>query len=512
MAAIGIDLGTTNSVVAWTDENGLTVTLASREGGRIIPSTVYFPEKGDLVVGDRAKAMAAVEPERVASLFKRGMGGHTHLEDGKPFVVDGKEWRPEELSSLVLRKLKAIAEEHLGHPVTDAVITVPAYFGEGERAATRDAAELAGLTPLRILNEPTAAAIAHGLDAATDGKKLLVFDLGGGTFDVTIMQVSTGSEMEVLATDGDRRLGGADFDSAILKLMQRFGQGAGVDPLAEPWMRQDAREKAEEMKKEISSAESSIRNLSTGGRPLAFTLTRQEFEAAIEDHITDVADTVERTLAEAALSVQDIDIVLMVGGSSRIPAFKAVLRDLLQREPTFTRNLDEDVARGAAMLAAKLTGSIDPRTDLAQMPLPQDIASHGLGITVVDFADDGSRVRRNSLIIKAGQPIPAFGEEIFITLEDGQEGIAIELNEGNEEDLNFVRALATGQAEFGRQVRQGYPTRIRVAYTADQIVELHAFDGETGTLIGEMRVNREGALSQAEKAKAFRALEDLNLE
>ena len=513
MAIIGIDLGTTNSVVAFTDKNGITQTIAGRDGGRIVPSVIYFPENADIVVGERARSMSVIEPSRVASLFKRGMGSPTFLADGSEFIVDAKAWRPEELSSLVLKKLKLMAEEFLGESVTDAVVTVPAYFGDPERAATRDAARIAGLNPIKILNEPTAAAIAHGFDSEASGKNLLVFDLGGGTFDVTVMRISNENEMEVLATGGDRRLGGADFDIVIVSLMIKFAKtSAGVDLQSEPWMKQDALEKAEEMKKELSVAEISTRSLSTGGRPLAFTLSRIELEAALESFLTDVSDTVELTLRDSGLTAADIDVALMVGGSSRIPAFQNVLSQVLGKQPIFTKNLDEDVARGAAILATKLSGTADARSELAQLTIPQDIASHGLGITALEVKPDGSRIRYNSVLIPAGTQIPAEREEIYVTADPDQSSISIELNEGSEEDLTFVRNLGKGSAEFGRPVRQGYPIRVIIQYTADQVVQLRALDGETGVVLGEMKVQREGALSEEDKLAALTAIGKLGVE
>lgn len=503
MTIIGIDLGTTNSAVAATNAMGVTSTIAGRDGTRIIPSVVYFDPAGDVVVGARAKSMAVIEPTRVAMLFKRGMGETSFLSDGSDFVVDGKVWRPEELSSLVLKKLKSMAEDELGAPVAGAIVTVPAYFGELERAATRDAAELAGLPLIRIINEPTAAAIAHGLDADARGKHILVFDLGGGTFDVTVMRVDPDGEMTVLSTGGSHKLGGADFDSAILGIMtERAMAEAGVDILAEDWMFADAREKAEEIKKELSSVESVSRPLQTGGRPMTFTLTRAEFEAAIQDTIEDVSDMVEITLGDADIEPADIDTVLMVGGSSRIPAFATLLRRLFGKEPTLSRNLDEDVARGASILATKLSGTVDPRSELAELAVPTDIASHGLGMTVLD--QDGREI--NGIVVPAGAAVPAMSTETFYAVADGQTEVLLRINEGDEEDLAYCRELGTGLASFGRPVDEGHPIRIQIAYNEEQIVEVHAFDGETNQLIGNVRIDRKGSLSGLEKKAAVAAI------
>lgn len=500
MSIIGIDLGTTNSAVATTDTAGITTTIASRDGTRTVPSVVYFDPNGEIVVGARAKSMAVMEPSRVAMLFKRGMGESVFLSDGSDFTVDGKSWRPEELSSLVLKKMKQIAEEGLGERVTGAIITVPAYFGELERAATRDAAELADLPLLRIINEPTAAAIAHGFEGDSREKNVLVFDLGGGTFDVTVMRVESDGEMNVLSTGGNHRLGGADFDSVIIGLMaDRLQAELGVDILAEDWMFSDARDKAEEMKKELSATTSVSRPLQTGSRPFMFTLTRDEFEAAIADTLQDVGDMVEITLDESGLEPGDIDTVLMVGGSSRVPAFSDLLRTMFSKEPTYTKNLDEDVARGAAILATKVSGTADPRSELAELALPNDIASHGLGITVNDSDDQAI----NGIVVPAGSSIPAKGSETFYAAADDQTEVRLVINEGDEEDLVYCRQLGVGTASFGRPVPSGYPIRIDISYNEEQIVDVQAYDGETDRLIGRVRVKREGSLSDAEKSAAL---------
>lgn len=509
MTTIGIDLGTTFSAVATTNEKGITTTLTDREGNRFIASAVYFKDDNSVIVGNTAKATAVMEPDRVATLFKRGMGQATFTAAQTDFVIDGKVWRPEELSSLILKKMLEVAESHLG-PVDGAIVTVPAYFGELERSATCDAAELAGLPILRILNEPTAAAIAHGIGQDARGKNILVFDLGGGTFDVTVMHVADDGEMEVLSTGGDRRLGGADFDAIIFgKIVERVQSETGIDITAEPWMIQDAMEKAEEIKKSLSAMDSTTSAINTGQRPFSFTLTRAEFEESLADILENVSDMVEMTFDESGLDKSDIDTILMVGGSSRIPIFKTLLQDLFDKEPTLTQNLDEDVARGASILAAKVSGQVDSRTELAQLALPKDVASHGLGITTTDGA---TGEKYNALIIKPGQGVPSSGSEMFSTLVEGQTGVAITINEGDEEDLNYVREIGSGKAEFGRPVPKDYPLRVDIAYNEEQIVELHAYDGNTGQLIGQIRLNRQGQLSDIEKQNAMQTIKNMGVQ
>jgi molecular chaperone DnaK len=493
----GIDLGTTNSVIAYTDPTGTTEVIAGQDGNRIVPSVVYFGKDGTQLVGTSARQRAIIEPERVAMLFKRGMGEKTFLDDEQPFVVDGKTWSPEELSASVLKKLVGMGQERFGEPVRKVVITVPAYFGDNERAATKTAGEIAGLEVVHIVNEPTAAAIAHGLDSASTGR-ILVFDLGGGTFDVTVMEVAPDGSMKVLATGGDRRLGGMDFDNLILDKMNAAARQGGLDIETEPWARQDAYGKAEALKKELSTLESGSASLTGSGRPLAFELTRAEFEKLIKGKVTTTEDTTVYTMETAGLQPSDIGTVLMVGGSSRIPAFQKMLERIFGRPPVFSRNLDEDVARGAAMLGAKEGEDLDPRSILAKMPKPVDVCSHGLGVTALN--DD--RAMQNFIIIEAQSQVPAHGEDTFNTVEEGQTQVEIKLNEGDEEDLEFVKQIAKGTGRFGRSVPKGHPIKVNIDYNRDGLIELNAYDGETSTFLCKLTVERPGNLNTAQVANA----------
>jgi molecular chaperone DnaK len=506
--AIGIDLGTTNSVAAWTDDAGLTEILTGSDGARIVPSVVYFEESTDnVVIGDRALQYAVLDPTRVARLFKRGMGEATFLPDGQPFQVDGEVWSPEALSGLVLKKLKANAESALSRSVSRAVITVPAYFGEPERAATRSAGELTGLEVLRILNEPTAAAIAHGLDESGRDARLLVFDLGGGTFDVTVMELRADGSMEVSATGGDRRLGGADFDALILnRMIEQIDAETGEDLTADPYAYFDARQKAEDIKKDLSSMMTAQRPLTAGRRPVMFSLSRDEFHAMLADHLRDVRDTIEMTVSEAGVDPGSIDTVLMVGGSSRIPAFQQLLEELVGRPPTFSKNLDEDVARGASVLAAKLRGDAAPRSKVDLLPVPVDAASHGLGVSVVE-----SDELVNYIMIPSGSHLPAAASQIFSTLVDNQTQIEVELNEGDDRELDFVRQLGRSVGRFGRAMPAGHPIRVEMSYDLDQLILVRAFDGDTGEFICDLRVKHEGLLDDAARDSARAALAALEV-
>jgi molecular chaperone DnaK len=502
----GIDLGTTNSVIAYTDPTGTAEVIAGQDGSRILPSVVYFGKDGAQLVGASARQRAIVEPERVAMLFKRGMGERTFLDGERPFAVDGKTWSPEELSASVLKKLALMAQDRFGEPVRRVVITVPAYFGDNERAATKTAGEIAGLEVVHIVNEPTAAAIAHGLDSASTGR-ILVFDLGGGTFDVTVMEVGADGSMKVLATGGDRKLGGMDFDNLILDAMFAAARRGGLDIESEPWARQDAYGKAEALKKELSTLESASTSLTGSGRPLPFELTRSQFEKLIRDKVTATEDTTLYTLETADLQPSDIAVVLMVGGSSRIPAFQQMLGRVFGRPPVFSRNLDEDVARGAAMLGAKEGTDLDPRSVLARMPKPVDVCSHGLGVSALN----SERVMSNFIIIEAQTPIPARGEETFNTVAEGQTEVEIRLNEGDQEDLEYVKEIAKGTGRLGSAVPKGHPITIKINYTREGLIELNAFDGVSGDFLCKLEVERAGNLGNRQVAAATQNLNQIKV-
>lgn len=497
----GIDLGTTNSVIAYTDPTGTTEVIAGQDGNRIVPSVVYFGKDGTQLVGTSARQRAIIEPERVAMLFKRGMGEKTFLDDEQPFVVDGNTYSPEALSASVLKKLANMAQQRFGEPVRKVVITVPAYFGDNERAATKSAGEIAGLEVVHIVNEPTAAAIAHGLDNASTGR-ILVFDLGGGTFDVTVMEAAADGSMKVLATGGDRRLGGMDFDNLILERMFADARAGGLDIETEAWARQDAYGKAEALKKELSTLETGTTSLTGSGRPLPFELTRAQFEKLIKKQLTATEDTTRFTLEEAGLEPSDIGTVLMVGGSSRIPAFQKMLETVFGKPPVFSRNLDEDVARGAAMLGAKEGADLDPRSALGRMPKPVDVCSHGLGVTALN----PQRTLQNFIIIQSQTALPAFGEDTFNTVEEGQTQVEIVLNEGEEEDLDDVKEIAKGTGNLGRPVPINHPITCKIEVTLDGTIELNAYDGVSGAHLCKLHVERPGNLTAMQRASARQEL------
>jgi molecular chaperone DnaK len=499
---LGIDLGTTNSVVSHTDEAGTVTVITDENGARIVPSVVHIQQGDSILVGRYALESATVEPQRVARIFKRGMGTPTFLPGEQPFTADGKTWTPEELSGLILKKLREMAEAHFGEPVTKAVITVPYYFGEPERAATRSAGEIAGLDVLQIVNEPTSAAVAHGHDRDAEDGLLLVFDLGGGTFDVTLMRHDADGGLAVIATGGDRELGGTDFDAAILaRIAELAREQTGADLAEDPLTHSDAVKLAEEIKFELSGRQSSSRRLTVAGKPVTVMITREEFEELIADQIQLVEDAVLVTLDKAELEGSDVTTALMVGGSSRIPVFQAMVERIVGQKPELTKNLDEDVSRGAALLGAKLGDTLDPRSELARRPAPVDAASHALGVTVVD-ADHPSR-KYNAVVIPEGTPIPhSSAHEGFSTAVDGQTEVELVLNEGSDEDLDFTRTLGKSMGHFAKPVRRGHPLRFEIEYTVEQLIKIDLFDAGSGERMTGLAVEHNGMLSENERNAA----------
>lgn len=508
---VGIDLGTTNSVIAYVDDVGNAQTIAGRDGHRIIPSSVFFQGPEDFVVGQLARDQALVEPDRVAQLFKRGMGTKTFTDSGEPFAVDGKIWSPEELSSLVLKKLTAMAAEFFQTEVTRAVVTVPAYFGEAERRATKTAGELAGLEVLALPNEPMAAAASHGLDRTAETGIFLVFDLGGGTFDVTVLDRKASSELIVRSHQGDRRLGGADFDRMIFdRMVQAVREQSGADLRADKYDFAEAMSKAEEIKKQLSASSEVRQLLQAGGSRNKFDFSRDEFEELLEETLENVSDTVDTALEESGVKASEVDAVLLVGGSSRIPAFQRLLRQKFPVEPTFSKNLDEDVARGAALLGTLRAGEAPQGSFLSQLPPPRDAVSHSIGVTV----QDPSGELRNSPLLKAGTAVPTpepISEE-FSTVAEGQTEVEVRVNEGDFEDLSLVNKLGQGTAQLGAPRPKGYPITITMEFTADQLLVVKAYDGTSKQLLCEFPIRHEGLLSKDQKQRAMDFMRSVEVE
>ena len=461
---IGIDLGTTNSVVA-VMEGGEPTVIANAEGSRITPSVVGFSKNGERLVGQLAKRQAVSNPDHTFSSIKRYMGTDHKVN------VDGKEYSPQEISAMILQKLKADAESYLGETVTQAVITVPAYFSDSQRQATKDAGTIAGLEVLRIINEPTAASLAYGMDKGEE-HTILVFDLGGGTFDVSILELGDGV-FEVKATNGNNRLGGDDFDARVMKWMvEEFKKESGIDLSQDKMAAQRLLEAAEKAKIELSGVLSTNINLpfitadASGPKLLDLILTRAKFDELTADLVEATMGPTRQALADSGLSQQDIDKVILVGGSTRIPAVQEAIKKYLGQEPHRGVNPDECVAVGAAIQAGVLVGDVKDVLLLDVTPLSLGIETMG---------------RVCTKIIERNTTIPTEKSQIFSTAADNQPSVDIHVLQGE-------REMADGNKTLGRFELSGIPPaprgvpRIEVTFKIDAngIVHVSAKDLGTG--------------------------------
>ena len=461
---IGIDLGTTNSCVA-VMEGGEAVVIPNAEGNRTTPSVVAFSKSGERMVGQTAKRQAITNPDRTIASIKREMGSDHRVN------IDGKSYTPQEISAMILQKLKSDAEAYLGQPVTEAVITVPAYFTDAQRQATKDAGKIAGLDVKRIINEPTAAALAYGVDKEQT-QKIMVYDLGGGTFDVSILEIDDGV-IEVLATAGNNRLGGDDFDQCIMKyLVSEFKRTDGIDLSGDKVAMQRLKEAAEKAKIELSGVTSSNINLpyitadATGPKHLDVTLTRAKFNE-LTGHLVDATmGPVRQAMSDAGLKASDLSKVLMVGGSSRIPAVVEAVKKFTGSEPFKGINPDECVAMGAALQAGVLTGDVKGLLLLDVTPLSLGIETMG-GVC--------------TRLIERNTTIPVKKSQIFSTAADNQTSVEVNVLQGEREMAAYNKSLGRFQLDGIAPARRGVP-QIEVTFDIDAngIVNVSAKDLGTG--------------------------------
>ena len=489
---IGIDLGTTNSCVA-VIEGGKPVVIPNAEGQRTTPSVVAFTNNGERLVGAPAKRQAVTNARRTVSSIKRKMGEDTRV------TIDGRQYSPQEISAQILQKLKSDAEAYLGEPITEAVITVPAYFNDAQRQATKDAGRIAGLNVRRIINEPTAAALAYGLDNGRT-QKVMVYDLGGGTFDVSLIQIGDGV-VQVLATCGDNHLGGDDFDDRVADwLLKQFSGQYGIDLSGDMVAMQRIREEAEKAKKELSSARSTDINLpfiTTGPQGplhLQATLTRAEFDAMTADLVERTALPVKNALGDAGLAANDLDQVLLVGGSTRIPAVQAKVMRMIDLEPSKSLNPDECVALGAAVQAGRLGGEmISGGQDLLLLDVtPLTLSIETVGGVATHLID------RNSAI-------PTRFSKIFTTAAPFQSTVEIKVLQGEREFAKDNKLLGTFTLRGIKRAWAGVP-QIEVTFDIDAngIVKVSARDLDTGK---EQSITISGSSNLSEE-EIRRAMQD----
>lgn len=492
---IGIDLGTTNSCVAVL-EGGEPTVITNAEGSRTTPSVVAFTKSGERIVGETAKRQAVTNPDRTISSIKRYMGTNHEV------TIDGKTYTPQDISAMILSKLKADAEAYLGESVTEAVITVPAYFADAQKQATKDAGKIAGLDVKRIINEPTAASLAYGLDKEEGSQKILVYDLGGGTFDVSILELGDGV-FEVLATNGNTKLGGDDFDNAVMNyLADEFKKENGIDLRNDNMAMQRLKEAAEKAKKELSSAQTTNINLpfitvsDQGPLHMNIDLSRAKFDQLTSDLVNATIDPMQKALSDAGITSSDLSRVILVGGSTRIPAVQEAVKRVTGKEPFKGINPDECVAVGAAIQAGVLTGEVNDVLLLDVTPLSLSIETLG-GVA--------------TKLIERNTTIPTKKSQIFSTAADNQTAVDIHVMQGE-------REMAADNTTLGRFQLSGIPPaprgvpQIEVTFDIDAngIVNVSAKDMGTGkeqriTITSSTKLSDEEIEKKVKEAEQFAA-------
>ena len=491
---VGIDLGTTFSAIASVDEYGKPEIIENREGGRTTPSVIFFDGENP-IVGVVASRMVLLDSKRTVECIKREMGNPSYR-----FNVGGKDYFPEDLSALILRKLKLDAEAALGHPIERAVISVPAYFKDAQRKSTKQAGKIAGLDVVRILNEPTAAALAYGLEKSSGAQTLLVYDFGGGTFDVTVMKVEN-REFTILATDGHAKLGGKEIDRRLVKwFAEEVQRERGVDLRLDPRTHQDLLDKAEIAKKDLSFYESVSPVFMVGDKPLRVDLDRSSFNEMIQDLIQKTRECMERTVKAAGMTWSNIDTILLAGGSSRIPAVKMMIKDVSGKDAAKDMNPDECVAMGAAIQA--VVSVIETDGASAAPPLVggadivvRDVSSHSLGVKAL--APDRKKYV-NSILIPRNTVIPCERKKSFATNEDNQSRVEIEVLQGEDEDPQSPEVQLIGRAglkNLPAHKAGELVIEVTLRYDVNGVIEVIAKELISGQTTRESVMQKSGTLS-----------------
>jgi len=496
----GIDLGTTTSEIAVV-KDGEAVIIKNQEGNEITPSVVFFTGEDDdfCLVGSEAKNSIKTNPGQAVSFVKRLMGQKG--PEVNHVAPSGKEYTPEMISAKILKKVCQDAAQIEENEIKDVVITVPAYFDDASRTATKQAGEMAGLNVLRIINEPTAAALAFGLDTEKDGK-VLVYDLGGGTFDVTVMEINQGN-YDVIATDGDKHLGGKDFDQKLLSIIEKklSEQGCVLDEQDDALFA-DLREKAEHIKRNLSVREMTAERFRIGEKTYRISITREEFEKATEELLDITKMTVDSVLKHTNLQWKDIDHLVVVGGSTFMPMVKAMLREISGKDISFLVDPNTAVARGAAILGATIADDQD-RTELGQLAsiTISDVTSQTLGIITARDGRNGEEIEENTVIIPHNTKIPARQKKTVYTRVENQTAIRARITEGNDTELEFLNII--GDQTFRIKPHpKGSPIGVTFIYDIDQTIQVELDDLVDKVSLGTFEIERRSNLTSAEVKEA----------
>jgi len=513
--AIGIDLGTTYSAVSIM-QDGEPVILPNVEGQNITPSVVLFSatdSNEEPLVGDMAKHSASTAPLDVVQFVKRQMGDPNWRFES----ANGHSYTAEEVLAVIIKKLKNDAEMALGKPITDAVITVPAYFDDARRTATRQAGQIAGLNVLRLLNEPTAAALSYGLSQGKNGT-VLVYDLGGGTFDVTIMDINNG-DFDVLATDGNRNLGGFDFDNRIAEYVfeQIKEQGIDRDVRTDDLLVAEIREKSEIAKKSLTTVSQATIMLTIDGKHIRIKITRDEFEKRTEDLLNTTKELVEDTLESAGKSWGDISHLLLIGGSTRMPMVRKMMTALSGKEPELNINPDEAVAMGAAIQAYVSSRENDAEDNPNGVPAVidgekmtinvSDVTSQALGVVLLNDRNQDE----NFVVIPKNAKIPTKGEQHAFTVVDQQSTILVRVTQGEDSEVRYVTEIGSKEIPVP-QYPKGAPFKISYAYDIDQTVYVELFDETANKVVGKFEIDRIMNMSEDEVRNAMRRINEMDIQ
>lgn len=492
---LGIDLGTTFSAVAFINQHGKPEIIPPREEGltRTTPSVIFFDEGGAPIIGEEARNQAIINPIRTVRWVKREMGNPSFRKN-----IDGKDYFPEDLSALILKKLKNDAESFLGKEIRKAVISIPAYFKDAQREATRKAGQIAGLDVIRIINEPTAAALAYGLEKAQDDQTILVYDFGGGTFDVTIMTAKD-KEFKIIATDGDAKLGGKDIDVLLVEYFaEQFQREHEIDLRNEPHTHQDLWDKAEKTKEDLSFRKNIPVVLASGEKTLRVDIDVEFFDELIEDLIQQTEECMNKVIQDANINWEQIDTILLAGGSSRIPAVREMIKRVTGKDVARDMNPDECVAMGAAIqanLISRETGEPAPVLEGGADLVVYDVASHSLGVKALS-SDKKKYI--NSIIIPRFTPIPCEKTRTYSTNEDNQNRVEIEVLQGENVDPNSPEVQLIGKAGLKNlppHKAGDLVIEVTLQYNADGVIEVVAKELKSGEMTREIIMQKTGTLS-----------------